>query len=1298
MRSFDTKTKTLVLSKLPLEPIIDSYTESDQYRSYKKYLTKGLEEDVKTVLIPALNKLLKDKDIEFDSHSNMLNIVKEEDYLKHVKNTTKLSLLQKNYITTFEREDKSIGFTIDNKALNAFNLLEIPYMDFSGIIYNNGKLFSIANTLTLDDTITFDGDKLSITDNFHKLVFDGTSKPKLNMFDTSVSMIDFTTMLAKLNYGYEEGSKYSKNFILSLRDSNVLSAISGNEEDNKMFGSDTLSILIDSLIGALNDQKMIEFDFEDKYTNEYFSTLNTRDELNELLSFNNIKGRILSKDVVSASGEILASKNAMITDYLISKFNSNFIDTVYIRKSLDLIGMYTAEIMFFGNKIIKGTPIIKEMIDLIPELKGYSIAPMSYDIPDFGLIVNKNVTITQELCDFLDYVSIDSIKYKEKIKSNKTLIGYLEEEYINNRHFLTVDINNNDSIETDRYTYVDIYNDYYPPQPNLTCHDVAALTSLFIKLKRGNHLDLVSDPDAGLRKRVEQCADHFHKAFRYATKSLIKKGYSSLKRLSINKDDFNNVDKVNRAFRFFSSDFFRCLRLELKVIEPLNCVNPVATLSAITRINTIVADSDAISDSMRRLQLPYYGRICPYETPQSKKLGIINNIATGCSVEDGVLYASYYKVYNEGGVLKVGTTPIKLTAFDEENYRIADISALDLDYDTRVIRNTGKVLARVPSMNSLEKTTISSIDVKFIQYVNTSPNQHASYACTTIPHAGSDDAARVQFGLSMVKQAKGLIEGEIPIVCTTGFTNIVNKNTFYKIFAEHNGRVDIVNSNMIVVSYDGISEPASYSFEQMSISPESIVLRVSEVIVGDRVIKGQTLVSSNFIKDNTMVIGTNAIVAFMTDGSNYEDGQSSSERISVKLTSYGVHTDKFSIPKSTPRAVAEDVKYNKYLGKGDKMFTKKGKLSKSSEYSSTYMHSSKCRGYIAGVEYIRDGNMSNITKEIEVRSVSFDRLDESDKLCNRHGNKGVSCKISKNSEMPYFENGEFIDIKYNPLGIPSRMNVGQVLEASVGLVGYVLGIRIMCDSFDSMSKEDINLLLSYTVDLSNSADGSEDSICSKYPTLPADLHKHCINNISKIRYWKGTFNKEGKAYLTDPVSGKRTLSRVNIGVNYVYKLVQEGEDKLHSRAGALTSRYVFKTESPTRGASEGGGQTFGYMEEDALTSYGCEELLREMTNERSDNYVARNNVTVEALHSGDPTYMLDESKGLRRSTEWMMQLFKALGYNGTFTDKEIDWDSVDGRKYYKREELFKATFDGDEQEEDIVDIMVTAFKKLKEKQ
>lgn len=1296
MISFDPGTKFLTLSEKRLDQPATEYVESDQYKSYKKYLNEGVEKDIRNILIPALNSISDNTMFVISQDKFNVSTVKSNILADMPVNNIIVSLCKEFNSNTVVNPDGSVSFSVGDKMSPNFTLLEMPFMEKSGILKYRGKNYVILNALYLDDAITFNGKELKFVDNDHSLVFEGTSNPKIKMFNTSISLIDFASMTYTHFYGKDDGREYSKNFIRSLRNPNLLSTIVGTEDDFKEYGEDTFEKSLDQITGLINEQRAEDFDIKGKYDKGLFDTGVTRRALNEMLSFKAAVGKTLSRDIVNSDGKTIAHRGEQVTKGLVHTLNYNMIDTIHVVKKSSVIGQYLADPIILGNQIIRGTPIIPEMVEIIPELVNYQVVSKNYDLGDRLLIVDKNRIVTDELCEYLNYVGIKYFYYKETQNSKKKIPAYFEEEYINNRHFLVDDLPHEliDGLDVNsRYVYVDLNGNITEESGVLTCHDVSALISLYMKLIAGEHFDIVSDPDAGLRKKVNQCYDHFHKAFEYATNTLIKTNSRYIRENLESCIVSGKIDELNRMFSRFTDYFVKYLRNQARVMDTLDMMNPVSVMSFLTRVNTIVKNPDSIADSMRRLTMGHYGRICPYETPQSKKLGVVNNMATQCSIVDGVMRTNYYKLKRVGDDMYVILEKIPMSVVEEENYRIADICDIDFDWDTGKISTTGKVLARVPSNDSLEKMTVAWIDIKYVEYISVSVNQHCSIATTTVPYPGSDDAARVSFGMSMVKQAKGLIKGEIPIVCTTGFQTIPNMNTFFKIFAEEDGRVLTIRSGSIVVRYAGSAKETEYNFQPMTITTNTVIVRVTEVVEGDRIKKGQTLVSSNFVQDGVMTLGVNALVAYTTDGYNYEDGVPASERVANKLTSYGVHSDSFSISRSTRRVAVQDANFSSYMDPGDYLFNKlESKGSDVTDLSRTRMYSKHCRGFMAKYELIRDEDVTKHVKEIKVKSVSFDRLGPSDKICNRHGNKGVTCHVHKNSDMLYLENGEFIDIKYNPNGIVSRMNIGQEHEAFIGLACYVLGIRVLCDSFDSPNQQQIKDLLSYAVDLANSTD--VESVIAKYPQYPESLHDHCRDNIEDIRHWKGTFNKEGKAFLIDPVSGKRSLKRVNIGVNYIYKLVQEGEGKLHHRGGQLSSSYVHKTESPTSGASKGGGQRQGYMELDALSAYGATAILNEIMNERSDNYIERNNMTVDVLHSGDGRYKINPKYGIRRSTEQLVEAFRALGLEVEFTNDEIDLKHPEERKYYKRRVLVEAKFDGDVEEKSAEDVCMDVFKQF----
>jgi DNA-directed RNA polymerase beta subunit len=1289
MSSFNAKTKTLILGNKKLDKIIDSYRESDSYISYNRYITEGLKKDIEEILIPEINKL--SDNVKISLHDKSIIVEKDKDFSNSIFNKVRLSFLVPNM-------PDAKTFNFKDYETNPFLFFKLPYMEKSGILLNKDKRYTVINSLKLDDDITYDTKTLKVVDNGHSFTITGGINPKFEMFGTGVYLVDFIIMMYKYDYPINDsGKELVYDYLKNVVNTDVNNYISGKNKDyirDKDLDIDTRDRYIRQLIGLHNDNKSKEFYFNEKIENGYLDTTNSRFYLNKILSLNNAIGKLISRDINKDNGETIVKKGSIITKDVVKILHKNLIDTIYVENIPSIGGQYIGDNILIGNILPKGTPICKELVRYFPELSNYTTAPRDFlTSNNEPIIILKDTLITNKLLDTLLYLGKNEFYYKESIKTKKLLIASFEEEYCNNRHFPVEDLDqdiinqidqkpimteedeenvdleeydDDDSIFGD-YVFIDKNGNISKESNKLTCHDCVALLSLYTKLNTGKHYDLFSDPDLGLRKKVDQIYNHFHNSFISTTKKIIRMKQTTIKNYMSSAVHLKNVSKLEEIFKQFSVEFFRYLQSDLKVIDNLDITNPVSMISSLTKINTIVKDQDSIADSMRLLTMGHYGRICPYETPQSKKLGIVNNYASECIIEKGKMYTSYYKLENKNGNMYVNFNPIRMTIEEEENYRIADIR--DIDYnDDGLILTKAKVLSRIPLKNSLEKMTIAYVDIMDVQYISISYNQHISIAGTTIPFAGGNDAARTTFGLAMVKQAKGLVKGEIPIINTTGFLNIVNMTEFYKIFAEDDGRVLELNSSSIIVLYKN-NNMVKYEFEPMTLSFDTIVLRVVKVNKNDTIKKGQTLVSSNFVKDDCMVLGVNALVGYIIDGYNYEDGIPCSERVANKLTSYGVHSEKIPISKSKKSPAIINVNYNQYIEEDNTLF----KLSSKSDTDirtiiSNRVMAKKSRGFIARAEFEQVDAGKEI-KNTETKTVSFDKLNISDKICNRHGNKGIACNVYKNSEMEYFENGEIIDVKVNPLSIVSRMNMGQTLEAPLGLSCYVLGINILCSSFYSPSLEDSKMLLSYTVDLANSKDGEEYSIFNNYKNLPDELHKNSKENINKIRYWKNTFDKEGKAYLINPRSGKRTLTKVNVGVNYVYKLIQEGEEKIHSRGGYMTSPYVFKTDSPTKGASNEGGQRQGYMELDALAAHGASALLKEITNERSDNAVARNNVTVKAIHSDSLMYMLDDNKGIRRSSEYMFEIFRALGLNSEFTEEEINLYDKEAKSVYSKNTL-----------------------------
>lgn len=1408
--NFDSVTGFITPGSRPLDPIIDEYSESSQYLAYQKVNDKVIRDCVINYLIPTIHKAAG-KDI-FIPEKTLVEVNRRTDQYRGICNEVRVSLVPASYNDVEYKDGVISGIkysydanTIDilrkenpirlneymEKArLNPFILGYIPYMDNSSVLTYNNKNYAVTSTISIEDSISFikEEKKLKIVNGDNSIEFVGGFNPKLSLFNGGMGVVSMLQGFVSRNYstcGNLDSVDVCRDMLLSIRNFKYRNTSFSYSDVAFKAEADVGAVpyeelvengVVDRFLGIGVESVLSEFKFSEKFDNGYFATDKIRRELNDLLSFDKLVGRTISRDIVRGNRSpraesLLFKAGTKITKEIVNVLNANMIDTVYVKDIPNISGKYLAnqsETQYFivvsqpvngVQCILSGTPITSDMVELIPELDGMDVADKNYPLPtNTPLTIKCRTKIDNKMLRLLEFLGYKKVWYLETAKNKKPKVAFFEEEYINNRHFLISDLMNGplandknflkyvDDIDTkfvnrinngdysnedyvkdyddaddfdaenssseissgDPYVYVDLNGNVEDPMPEFTCHDIIALTSMYLKLITGEHYDIISDPDLSLRKRVNQYDEHFRKAFQFATNKLsrVKKKtiVNSVKNTLFDKVNPRCIEVLNSLFIKFGDDIFSRMRGPMKVLDSLSMTNPMSTISDLTKINVFVKDSNSISDRSRRLTLLHYGVLCPFETPQSSRLGVVNNSAIGGYIEDGVLSCDYFRLVHKNGKNYVDLkNKVRLSVNDRCSYRIASISDVCIaDIPTNGLNEcfpvTPEILAIIPSTETLENVTVGTIELDYVDFITISSDANISWVCSTVPYAGFDDATRVQFGLSMAKAVRPLIEPEVPDVCTIGYKNIIRRSRLYYVFSDVDGVVGEVGKTKITIiskDNDGNRVTSYYEYQLETITSESVVYCTPVVVKGNKVKKGDALVISNFVKDDTMAVGRNILVGYMTDGYNYEDGQPMSTQTSIKLTSIGVHTDKKSYQEKSKDGglksndVISDVNFFDYLDKGDTICRYSYKIGgrDGSYQKDNFIESKNCRGFLLKISKKKEFDST----EVQATSVTFDTTEKSDKLCNRHGNKGVVCKKYGNKDMPYLTNGIPLGLILNPNGIISRMNNGQLMEAMTGLSCHVLGVKVLCGSYITLSKEDIGSLLEYTVAMMNSDDdkdldeiykvfsvgGNSYGVVNKFPflkdnnfTIPRELHDYVVNRIDLVRVWRGAFNEKGKAVIINPKSGKRLPKPVQIGFNYIYKLKQVGIEKIHARGGFLDYPYLESTQSPTKGSASEGGQKTGSMEADAIATYGATHVLQEIYNDKSSNYIKRNNLTVSKALGEDSKLMLDDNRSARGTFEMVVEYYKALGIKVEVD--EIDTEYSERKLFYDKSVILDA--------------------------
>lgn len=1249
---YDSKYKMLELTRMPVDKLINQVLESEHYVEFNEFLNDGLRETFKNVIVPAV-----ERKIEYYCNRNRnlsrvkIQLIESKPF--YVKNARECIIRFHFHVSNAHISDRD---PLSYRVLNEYSECDVSYLigripsiDVNGLLFDRKNLvYSFNNSLEIGYGITFDGKKLNVASDIFRLSFDTSNKFITNIHkddnsDKMFTFADFLTLFSTIDQDLREMQVPEPHKVYEGCKSIVDTLKLFSDIDSVKSIFPTLYKVEDRLETKLASNTMNKniagnFNYY-ATTRKLFNVSSIRPILNDMLSFNAALGEVVAEDILDDDGNKLMSIDDIITHERIKLLNDNRITHIYVKRPAHKIngiitgllysGNHRSSIFSIGQYAVNGK-ITRTYYDVTYETykRLLNMATKSLEFHDVSLDFNSHKIVIND--DTLELInSIQGLKgffYKEVGKKREEFYP-LCEEFICNRHYK---VHNS-------YVYHPKDTDLEESE-NLTRYDLLAILSLMLKLRDKKLIDYVPNPDLGGHKRVATVKDIYCDALVNAMRStgIINAIAYNITKNKIEPDCLGNKTNV------FYHDFIRSLR-EKRVLQHSDLSNPVCLISSITHVNTLVKNADSVSDTMRSISMTDYGRICPFEVPASKKLGITNVTAAMTKIKDGELVSPYHKILHEnsGHIIDLNNV-MYLNHTSLESNIVSDIGTIKFDSDTGEIDSSVKyVTAFVPDLESMDRVTVATVKIEEVDYVTVSPNQSLSYSASTIPYIGADDGARVSFATSMFKQSVCLTNPEIPDVCTTAYFNIPSATNLYVIFAEDDGVVLLADEKALTVNYSGRQK--THYFESKIIFDSSIIMKHPVVKRGDVVKKGDILVTSNFMIDGCMATGINAFIGFISDGKNYEDGVSVSQQFADRLDSYSVNKEVINPYHYTNGKSIEQYRViypspENYLSVGDIILSLK---LKDSDDTTINIRSQKLFGYPIIDEMFNEFD-SKSGGNVKLKAISINSLSKSDKVCNRHGNKGVSCSVSPNNSFYCLTNGMIFDILYNPCGVVSRMNIGQVLESVSALAAHVLGIRILCDPYNSPSTDMIYELLGLAYDLANSKDNDDlQIIFDKYPMYPDELKQHCRRNIGKIRYWANTFDRRGLAEVIDMKTGKKLKTRVTIGYNYIYKLVQEGGKKQHSRGGFLTSNYKTTGACPPKGASKGGGQRIGYMELDALEAHGAANLLHEMFTYTSDNPVERVRFTAKKCLKRQIEGLNDTS--LRRAIEKFIVNLACLG-------------------------------------------------------
>ncbi len=827
-------------------------------------------------------------------------------------------------------------------------------------------------------------------------------------------------------------------------------------------------------------------------------------------------------------------------------------------------------------------------------------------IVDKEVVVPKGTLVTKDVLETLKPIFENGYGVKE-VKINEELDTYNKVQIVKvykpgTKEKLTI-IGNDSTIDSKRLTISDFY----------------ASCSYYLNLLNGvGNFDII---DHLGNRRIRQVGELLQNQFRVGVtrmERVIRERMTTQDINEVTPKTLINIRPVTAIFK----EFFGSSQLS----QFMDQTNPIAELTHKRRLSALGPGGlsrDRAGMEVRDVNESHYGRICPIESPEGPNIGLITALASYAKIDDyGFILTPYRKVVDS-----VITDEVVYFTADEENDLIISQSTVGTDENNKIIDE--QVAARYRGENIM--TTPDKVD-----YIDVSPQQVVSITTSCIPFLEHDDATRALMGSNMQRQAVPLLTPEAPFV-GTGVEYIAARDSGSTVVAKADGVVEYVDARKIVVKNKGGQDV--YYLSDFTASNQGTCFHHRPIVkVGDKVKRNHVIADGPSTDQGELALGKNVVVAFMMfNGYNYEDAVILNEKL-VKEDAYtSIHIEDYEMPcretKLGPEEITRDIPnvseearknldangiirigtevkegdilVGKVTPKGMAELTSEEKLlhaifgEKTREVRDTSLrvpHGGE--GIVHDVKIFTkkdsDELASGVSKLIRVYIVQKRKIQVGDKMAGRHGNKGVISLILPEEDMPYLPDGTPVDIMLNPLGVPSRMNLGQVLEMHLGMAAKKLGVHVATPVFDGATEEDI-------FEMMKEAGMADD----------------------------------GKTVLYDGRTGRPFDNRVSVGVMYMIKLCHMVEDKMHARA---TGPYSLVTQQPLGGKAQFGGQRFGEMEVWALYAYGAAHTLQEILTVKSDDVIGRVKV-YEALVKGNK---IDQA-GVPESFRVLIKEFQALG-------------------------------------------------------
>ena len=911
-------------------------------------------------------------------------------------------------------------------------------------------------------------------------------------------------------------------------------------------------------------------------------------------------------------------------------------------------------------------------------INGHVLAEDVVDVSTGEIIAEAGTEVTRSLADDIQNAAVPYVWIQGETRNIKVLSSMM----VDLRHYVDCNPKDLGITELVYYPVLKQLMDEYPDVEDLkeaihkNVHDLIpkhiTKDDIFASINYNMHLEYGIGHDDDIdhlgNRRIRAVGELLQNQYRIGLSRLervVRERMTTLDLDGISPQSLINIKPVTAAVK----EFFGSSQLS----QFMDQNNPLSELTHKRRLSALGPGGlsrDRAGFEVRDVHYSHYGRMCPIETPEGPNIGLINSLASYARINEyGFIEAPYRKIdKSDPKNPRVTDEVVYMTADEEDNYHVAQANEA-LDEEGHFVRNSvsGRYLDET---QEYEKTMFDYMDV--------SPKMVFSVATASIPFLQNDDANRALMGSNMQRQAVPLLTTEAPVV-GTGMETKAAVDSGVCVVAKKAGVVESSESNQIIIKNDEGGRDV-YKLTKFSRSNQSNCYNQKPIVFkGDRVEVGEVIADGPSTANGELALGKNPLIGFMTwEGYNYEDAVLLSERLVQDDVYTSIHIEEYEAeardtklgPEEITRDVpgvgddalkdldergiirigaevrAGDILVGKVTPKGETELTAEERLlraifgEKAREVRDTSLKVPHGEyGIIVDAKVFTRENgdelSPGVNQAVRIYIAQKRKISVGDKMAGRHGNKGVVSRVLPVEDMPFLPNGRPLDIVLNPLGVPSRMNIGQVLEIHLSLAAKVLGFNVATPIFDGANENDImdtldmaNAYANHPFDDEELAREKADAEANgeEYPAdmttftaeykdlLRDDVFQFLSDNRAHRAEWKGVpIGRDGKVRLRDGRTGEYFDSPVTIGFMHYLKLHHLVDDKIHARS---TGPYSLVTQQPLGGKAQFGGQRFGEMEVWALEAYGASYTLQEILTVKSDDVVGRVK-TYEAIIKGE---------------------------------------------------------------------------------